>query len=225
MFVAVLMISQVTSVKPVEIAGIPFTGAELLFPISYLLGDVLTEVYGFARSRIVIWTGFAANVLMSLFIMLVGVVPGEAGWVQEGGQVAWDMLLGLTPRIAMASIVAYMIGEFLNSYVLAKLKVAMGGRHLWVRTIGSTIVGAGIDTLIFFPLSFGGIWPWPLLWEIMLVSYVIKISLEALLTPVVYRVVGFLKKAEGMDVFDTNTDFNPFRLNLAEMFEGGQGEK
>jgi len=215
-FVAVLMISQVTAVKPVKIGlfGLVITGADLIFPLSYLMGDVLTEVYGFARARTAIWTGLAANVLLSGALWLVGVLPGEAGWVAEGGQRAWDMLLGLAPRIALASLTAYLVGEFVNSYVLARMKVAMQGRHLWLRTIGSSLVGQGVDTLIFFPIAYGGEWPWSLIWRIMAAAYMLKVGVEAVLTPLTYVVVGFLKRRTGVDVYDHDTDFNPFRMQL-----------
>ena len=213
LFVAVLMISQVTAVKPVDV-GIVFTGADLIFPLGYLLGDVLTEIYGFARSRLVIWTGLAANVLLSLALWLVGKLPGEAGWVAGGGQEAWNMLLGLAPRIAVASLVAYLVGEFLNAYVLARLKVATQGRHLWLRTITSSLVGQGVDTLVFFPLAYGGEWPWSLIWRIMAVAYVLKVGVEVFLTPVTYAIVTFLKRRTGVDVYDHNISFNPFRLKI-----------
>lgn len=215
-FVAVLMISQVTAVKPVEIGlfGVVITGADLIFPLSYLMGDVLTEVYGFARARVAIWTGLVANVLLSGALWLVGNMPGEAGWVAEGGQQAWEMLLGLAPRIALASLSAYIVGEFVNSYVLARMKVATKGRHLWLRTIGSSLVGQGVDTLIFFPIAYGGEWPWSLIWQIMAAAYVLKVSVEVILTPLTYAVVTFLKKRTGVDVYDHDTDFNPFRMKL-----------
>src|SRR5690606_15715560 len=213
--VAVLMISQVTAVKPVHM-GVVFTGADLIFPLSYLVGDVLTEIYGFARSRLAIWTGLLANILMSAALWLVGRMPGEAGWLGAGGQEAWDFILGLAPRIAFASLVAYLVGEFLNSYVLAKLKVKMHGRHLWLRTIGSSLVGQGVDTLIFFPLAYAGEWPWPLIWQIIGVAYVMKVGVEVILTPVTYAVVGFLKRATGVDVYDERTDFNPFLIRLSD---------
>lgn len=213
LFVAVLMISQVTAVKPVEV-GIVFTGADLIFPLGYLLGDVLTEIYGFARSRIAIWTGLAANLLFSAMLWLVGLLPGEPGWVADGGQQAWEMLLGLAPRIAVASLTAYVIGEFVNAYVLAKLKVAMRGRYLWVRTIGSSLVGQGVDTLVFFPIAYLGEWPWSLIWRIMVVAYVVKVGVEAVMTPVTYAVVTFLKRRTGIDTYDVQTSFNPFRIRL-----------
>lgn len=215
LFVALLMISQVTAVKPVQL-GIVFTGADLIFPLAYLLGDVLTEVYGFARSRLVIWTGLAANVLLSAVVWLVGVLPGEPGWVADGGQEAWEMLLGLAPRIAIASLLAYVVGEFLNSYVLARLKVATQGKHLWLRTIGSSLVGQGVDTLIFFPIAYAGEWPWSLILRIMAVAYVMKVSVEVFFTPLTYAVVTFLKRRTGIDVFDRNTRFNPFRIKITD---------
>lgn len=216
LFVGVLMISQVTAVKPV-IVGVAFTGGDLIFPLSYLLGDVLTEVYGFARSRLVIWTGLSANLLMSAAVWLVGLLPGEPEWVAAGGQQAWDMLLGLAPRIALASLLAYAVGEFLNAYVLSKLKVATKGRFLWLRTIGSSLVGQGVDTLIFFPVAYAGEWSWSLILEIMAVAYVIKVGVEVLLTPLTYGVVTVLKRVSGVDVYDYNTTFNPFRLSLDEL--------
>lgn len=212
-FVATLMVSQVTATKPVQL-GVVFTGGDLIFPLSYVMGDVLTEVYGFARSRAVIWTGLAANVFMSTMSWFVGILPGEPGWVAEGGQQAWDMLLGLTPRIALASIVAYFVGEFLNAYVLAKLKVAMEGRHLWLRSIGSTLIGQAVDSLIFFPIAYGGEWPWSLIWRVTATAYGIKIATGAFFTPLVYALASYLKRAEGIDVYDRDTDFNPFRIRL-----------
>lgn len=217
-FVAVLMISQVTAVKPVDFKflGVVVTGADVIFPLSYLMGDVLTEVYGFARARAAIWTGLFANLMLSGALWLVGVMPGEPGWVAAGGQEAWDMLLGLAPRIAAASLTAYVVGEFVNSYVLARLKVAMRGRHLWVRTIASSLVGHGLDTLIFFPIAYGGEWPWSLIFRIMAAAYALKVGVEAMLTPLTYAIVGFLKRRTGVDVYDYDTDFNPFRIRLED---------
>lgn len=211
------MISQVTAVKPVHVV-VAFTGADLIFPVSYLLGDVLTEVYGFARSRIVIWTGLAANVLMSGTLWLVGRMPPEAEWAAAGGQQAWDMLLGLTPRIALASLTAYFVGEFVNSYVLAKMKVATDGKHLWLRSIGSSVVGQGLDSLVFFPIAYGGEWGWPLIFRIMAFAYVLKVGVQVVLTPLTYVLVDRLKRLSGMDVYDRDTDFNPFRLRLGDVW-------
>lgn len=216
LFVAVLMISQVTAVKPVEMAGIVFTGADLIFPLGYLLGDVLTEIYGFARSRVAIWTGLAANLLFSLTLWVVGLLPGEPGWMASGGDEAWQMLLGLAPRIAAASLVAYVVGEFVNAYVLSRLKVATRGRFLWLRTIGSSLIGQGVDTLVFFPIAYLGEWPWDLIWRIMLVAYAVKVGVEAAMTPVTYAVVTFLKRRTGIDTYDVHTRFNPFRIRIDE---------
>lgn len=222
-FVALLMISQVTAVKPVHVVFV-FTGADLIFPLSYLLGDVLTEVYGFARSRLVIWTGLAANVLMSGALWLVGRIPGEGEWVAEGGQQAWDMLLGLAPRIALASLIAYFVGEFVNSFVLAKLKIATKGKHLWLRTIGSSLVGQGADTLIFFPIAYGGEWSWSIILQIMAFAYVLKVGVEVVLTPLTYAAVTYLKRVSGMDVYDHDTDFNPFTLRVADVTRRPEAE-
>ncbi|MBO8141832.1 MAG: queuosine precursor transporter [Firmicutes bacterium] len=210
------MISQVTAVKPVEWGRFSFTGGDLIFPLGYLLGDVLTEVYGFARSRLAIWTGLAANVLLSATVYLVGRMPGAPEWVEAGGQAAWDMLLGLTPRIALASFLAYIVGEFVNAYVLARLKVRTRGRFLWLRTIGSSLAGQGLDTIIFFPVAYAGVWSWELLLEIMVVAYAIKVGVEVLLTPVTYAVVALVKRVTGLDVYDEQTSFNPFRISLAD---------
>jgi len=216
LFVAVLVISQVTAVKPVQFGVISFTGADVIFPLAYLLGDVLTEIYGFARSRLVIWTGLFANILMSAALWLVGVMPGEPVWLEQGGQEAWNMLLGLARRIALASLLAYFVGEFVNSYVLSRLKLATRGRFLWLRTIGSSLIGQGVDTLIFFPVAYGGEWPWTLILELMAVAYGLKVGVEVAMTPVTYAVVTFLKRRTGIDVYDYNTSFNPFRIRLEE---------
>lgn len=207
------MVSQVTAAKPVQV-GIVFTGADLIFPLSYLLGDILTEVYGFARSRLVIWTGLGANVLLSVALLLIGLLPGEPGWVADGGQQAWDMALGLAPRIAIASIAAYFVGEFINAYVLAKMKIATRGRHLWLRANGSTLVGQAVDTLVFFPIAYAGEWPWSLITQIMIVAYCIKVGVAIFLTPITYVVTGYLKRVEGVDAYDHDTNFNPFRIRL-----------
>ncbi|HEY8417131.1 MAG TPA: queuosine precursor transporter [Limnochordales bacterium] len=225
LFVALLMISQVTAVKPVEWAGVAFTGADLIFPLTYVLGDMVTEVYGFARSRIVIWTGLAANVLMSLAVFWVGSMPGAPDWVAQGGQEAWDMVLGLTPRIAAASLLAYFVGEFVNAYVLSRMKVRTRGRFLGLRTIGSTLVGQAVDSAIFFPVAYWGAWPWALILEIMFVAYVIKVGVEVCLTPLVYALVHVVKRVTGMDVYDYNVSFNPFRLTVEDEGDGRPGHE
>lgn len=187
----------------------PFGAGVLFFPVSYIIGDVLTEVYGYARARRVIWTGFAALLFMAFMAWAVVQLPPAAGWP---GQEAYEFVFGNSWRIVLASMVAFWAGEFANSYVLAKMKLWTAGRHLWMRTIGSTVVGQGLDSLIFYPLAFWGLagWPIELLWQVVLSQWAIKTAWEALLTPVTYVVVGALKRSEGVEVFDTETDFSPF---------------
>jgi len=206
-FVAVVLISNVASVKILLLGPFTFDGGTILFPIAYIFGDVLTEVYGYRRSRRVIWTGFGAAVLMSVIFIAVGKLPSAGGW---DNQAAYDTILGLTPRIVLASLVAYLSGEFSNSIVLAKMKIATRGRWLWIRTIGSTIIGEGIDSSLFVLIAFAGAVPGHLLWTVMVSNYVFKVFLEAFATPLTYRVIAFLKNKEQSDVFDTDTNFNPF---------------
>ncbi len=207
LFVAVLLISNVASSKILRLGPFTFDGGTLLFPISYIFGDILTEVYGYRRSRRVIWAGFGSAALMAGVFALVGALPPAEGWEH---QAAYEAILGTTPRIVLGSLIAYFAGEFSNSYTLAKMKVWTGGRWLWTRTIGSTLVGEGVDTLLFVTIAFAGTMPWPLFWSIILSNYVFKVGLEAIMTPVTYRVTNFLKRAEREDVFDTDTNFNPF---------------
>jgi queuosine precursor transporter len=209
LFVAVLLISNVASTKILALGPFTFDGGTLLFPLSYIFGDILTEVYGYRRSRRVIWTGFGCAALMALVLALVGALPPAGGW---GNQEAYQAILGTTPRIVLASLVAYFAGEFSNSYTLAKMKLITRGRWLWTRTIGSTLVGEGVDTMLFVTIAFAGSLPWPLFWSIVLSNYVFKCGVEAAMTPVTYQVTGFLKRAEHEDVYDTDTDFNPFNL-------------
>ena len=186
-----------------------FGAGVLFFPVSYIIGDVLTEVYGYANARRVIWTGFAALLFMAFMAAVVVALPPAAGWP---GQEAYEFVFGNSWRIVLASMVAFWAGEFANSFVLARMKVWTRGRLLWTRTIGSTIVGQGLDSLIFYPLAFYGLAGWPIeqLWQVVISQWLIKTAWEALLTPVTYLVVGFLKRREGVEVFDTDTDFSPF---------------
>jgi hypothetical protein len=209
LFVSVLIISNVASSKILDLGPFTFDGGTLLFPISYIFGDILTEVYGYRRSRRVIWAGFAAAALMAGVLALVGALPPAEGWEN---QAAYEAILGTTPRIVLGSLIAYFAGEFSNSYVMAKMKIWSQGRWLWTRTIGSTLVGEGVDTLLFVLIAFGGALPWPLLWSILASNYVFKVGLEALMTPVTYRITGFLKRSEDEDVYDIGTDFNPFKI-------------
>lgn len=209
LFVAVLLISNVASSKFVRLGPFSFDGGTILFPISYIFGDILTEVYGYRRSRRVIWTGFFCAGLMAGVLSLVGALPPANGWEN---QAAYKAILGTTPRIVLGSLIAYFAGEFSNSYTLAKMKIWTQGRWLWTRTIGSTLVGEGVDTLLFVSIAFAGAVPWLLFWKTIYSNYVFKCGLEAIMTPVTYRITNFLKRTENEDVYDTDTDFNPFKL-------------
>ncbi len=210
-FVAVLMISNVVSTKAVILGPFTFDGGTILFPLSYIFGDILTEVYGYRRSRRVIWSGFGATALMAAIFVLVGALPAAPDWPH---QEAYQTILGLTPRIVIASLVAYFLGEFSNSWVLAKMKILTKGRWLWTRTIASTLVGEGIDTLVFVLIAFYGVWPNTLLVTVILSNYIFKCGVEILVTPITYRVVNGLKRAEQEDYYDHDTAFNPFRLDI-----------
>jgi len=206
-FVTVLLVSNVASSKIVAMGPFTFDAGTILFPLSYIFGDILTEVYGYAASRKVVWIGFAMMLLASLVFMIVGWLPAAGDW---GGQAAYDQILGLTPRIVGASLIAYFFGEFSNSFILAKMKIATSGKFLWARTIGSTLVGEGFDTLIFVCVAFWGTIPNELLWTIVVSNYVFKVGVEVLFTPITYAITGFLKKKEVVDYYDRETDFNPF---------------
>lgn len=208
-FVVVLILSNITSTKIVYLAPFTFDGGTILFPLSYIFGDILTEVYGYRRSRRVIWLGFSGALLSALVISLVGYLPADPTW---NNQAAYDTILGLTPRLVAASLLAYFAGEFSNSFTLAKMKIWTKGRHLWARTIGSSLIGELVDTGLFVTIAFWGIYPSDLLWIIFLSNYVFKLSVEILFTPITYRLVRFLKQREGEDYYDYTTDFNPFLL-------------
>ncbi|WP_425409560.1 queuosine precursor transporter [Hyphococcus sp.] len=186
-----------------------FGAGILFFPLSYVLGDVLTEVYGYARARRVVWAGFAAVLFMALMAWVVVSLPPAPGW---NDQPAYEAVFGLTPRIVFASIIAFWAGELSNAFVMARMKLASGGKHLWQRTIGSTIVGQGVDSLIFYPVAFIGIWTTEQVLTVLATNYVLKVLWEAFLTPVTYRIVGALKRAEGVDVYDADTAFTPFSI-------------
>jgi uncharacterized integral membrane protein (TIGR00697 family) len=209
-FVTVLLCANVIgAAKVARLWGFTFGAGVLFFPISYIFGDVLTEVYGYARARKVVWAGFAALAFASFMSWAILAFPPAPGWPHQD---AYQTVFGATPRIVLASLVAYFCGEFCNSYVLAKMKLQTGGRHLWMRTIGSTIVGEGVDSLIFYPLAFAGTWPASLVVKVMLGNYALKVIWEAVNTPITYRVVNFLKRAESEDYFDRGTNFTPFSL-------------
>ncbi len=222
LFVTVLLISNIlssakiidlkTSLGPLALA---FDAGTLVFPISYIFGDVLTEVYGYRRSRRVIWVGFGANVLLGFFVWLTSVLPGEAEWQGYAGQDAYNAILGGISGLIIASLVAYFLGEFSNSYVLAKMKVWTEGRWLWTRTIGSTLVGQAIDTTVFMTIAtLLGVFPPEIMLSLIVTNYILKVGFEALLTPFTYRMVTLLKAAENEDYYDRDTDFNPFKLSV-----------
>lgn len=220
-FVTILLLSNLIGAAKPSYVTLPggtqwsFGAGVLFFPVSYIIGDILTEVYGYARARRVIWTGFAALLFMAFMSWVVVSLPAAEGW---DGQAAYEKVFGNTWRIVAASMIAFWAGEFANSYVLARMKVWTGGRHLWTRTIGSTFVGQGLDSLIFYPLAFYGIAGWPpeLLWQVVLSQWAIKTAWEALLTPATYAAVAFLKRREGVELFDTDTDFSPFARGSGE---------
>ncbi|HZT62390.1 MAG TPA: queuosine precursor transporter [Burkholderiales bacterium] len=216
-FVTVLICSNLIGPAKIAQADLPLVGivsfgaGVLFFPISYVFGDILTEVYGYARSRRVIWAGFAGLAFAAVMAAVVVWLPPAPFWTNQG---AYEIAFGSTWRIAAASLAAFVCGEFVNSFVLAKMKILTGGRWLWTRTIGSTIFGEGVDSLLFYPLAFwgSGLIPDDKLPQIMLVQFITKVAVEVVFTPITYGVVGWLKRAEHEDYYDTHTDFNPFTL-------------
>jgi queuosine precursor transporter len=218
-FVVVLLLSNVIgaekrSVVHLPLVGLwPFGAGILFFPISYVIDDVLTEVYGYARARRAIWAGFIALAFMAVMEWTVVHLPVAPGW---NGQQAYERVFGSGWRIILASMTAFWAGDFLNSFVMAKMKIWSNGRQLWLRFWGSTIIGEGADSLIFYPLAFYGMADWPtgVLAEVMLSQFVLKVGWEVLLTPVTYAVVGWLKRREGLEVFDVGTDFTPFSARV-----------
>ncbi len=210
LFVTVLLLSNVTSIKIVDLGPFTFDGGTILFPLSYIFGDILTEVYGYSRSRKVIWLGFISALLMSVTFIIVGVLPPAADWPHQN---AYNQILGLTPRIVTASLVAYFVGEFCNSFILAKLKILTHGRWLWARTIGSTSIAQMVDTVLFILIAFTGVVPNGLLLTLIVSNYLFKCGVEILFTPVTYWMTGWLKQQEREDHYDIDTDFNPFHFS------------
>lgn len=231
-FVTVLLLSNIIGASKLStLGGLTFGAGILFFPIGYVIGDVLTEVYGYARARRVIWTGFGALVFMAVMSWVVLAMPPAQDWWCSGTesltlksgeasgsgavcQATYESVFGSAWRIVLASIAAFWAGEFVNSYVLARMKIATGGRFLWMRTIGSTIVGQGIDSLIFYPIAFLGIWATEQVLLVMVTNWAMKVAWEAALTPATYVVVGALKRREGVDVFDEGTNFTPFAAKV-----------
>ena len=213
-FVAILLLSNVIgAAKLASLGGYTFGAGILFFPLGYVIGDVLTEVYGYARARRCIWAGFAALIFMAFMSWVVVSLPPAEGWTN---QPAYEAVFGQVPRIVFASVVAFLAGEFVNSIVLAKLKVITKGRYLWTRTISSTVFGQGVDSLLFYPLAFWGAsgWTQEAVLTVMVTNWALKVGWEVVLTPVTYAVVNFLKRKEGVDVFDSATDFTPFKTGI-----------
>lgn len=213
-FVVVLLISNLTAMKPLALPAwlhLQMDGGNILFPISYIFGDILVEVYGYARSRRVIWLGFGTNAAAALVFSLVVAWPPAAGWELQG---AFASVLGQTPRIVAASLAAFLCGEFTNAYVLAKMKILTRGRWLWTRTIGSTVAGQLVDSALFTVLAFAGLWSPETIVKVIAGNYLFKVAYEALATPATYAIVRALKRRENEDVYDRDTNFNPFRLRV-----------
>lgn len=221
LFVTVLLLSNLlSSAKLIDVGlylgSIPLTfdAGTLVFPVSYIFGDILTEIYGFKRSRRVIWSGFFATALMAFFVWFAAQLPGEASWEQGVGQRAYDLVLGGISGLVVASLAAYFMGEFSNSYVLARMKILTQGRWVWMRTIGSTLVGEAIDSITFITIAMAlGVFPPELLVSLIVTNYILKVGIEVIMTPITLQVIKRLKKAENEDYYDYNTDFNPFRLD------------
>lgn len=209
-FITVLLCANLIGAgKVADIGGVPLTVAVLVFPASYLFGDILTEVYGYAHARRVMWMGFGAMLIALCVSTLTVYTPPAEGWTN---QAAYETVFGQVPRIALASVVAFWCGGFVNAYVLAKMKVMTEGRALYLRTIASTIAGEAIDTVLFFLVAFLGVWNTDLLWQVMASEYVVKVGWEVAATPLTYLAVRWLKRVEHEDHFDRDTEFTPFRL-------------
>lgn len=210
-FVTCLLLSNIIAGKLIQVFGVVLPAAVILFPVTYIFGDVLTEVYGFRRARLAIWIGFAANVFMVVIFLITVALPHPAFWQ---GQEAYSSVLGFTPKLVLASLLAYFAGEFANSASLSKLKLLTGGRWLWTRTVGSTVIGEGVDTAIFITVAFAGLMPWPALAAMALAQYIWKVVYEVIATPLTYGIVGWVKRQEGLDTFDRGVRYNPFGLKV-----------
>jgi uncharacterized integral membrane protein (TIGR00697 family) len=208
-FVTCLVTANVISVKLISVFGLVLPAGILIFPVSYISGDILTEVYGYAQARKVIWLGFFCNFIVVIAVWLGKIIPPASFW---DAQLAYERILGFTPRLLAASFLAYLIGEFFNAFVMAKMKIITNGRWLWMRTIGSTLVGQGLDSMVFITLAFAGTIPSKAMALAVITQWLIKSAYEAAATPLTYISVGFLKRHDGMDVYDYNTRFNPLLL-------------
>jgi len=208
-FTTCLITANIIAVKMIRIFGLVVPAAIIIFPLSYLFGDILTEVYGYSQARRVIWLGFFCNLLAVAAIWIAQILPGASFW---DAQAAYERVLGYTPRLLAASFIAYLAGEFTNSFVLAKMKIATKGRWLWTRTIGSTLAGQALDSAIFITLAFVGNIPGAMLLAAIITQWLLKSAYEAAVTPFTYWIVGFLKTREGLDAYDYDTRFNPLLL-------------
>jgi len=209
-FITCLLVANIIAVKLISVGGLFLPAAIIVFPVSYIFGDILTEVYGYRWARKVIWLGFFCNLLAVLAIWLGGLLPAAPVW---GDQQAYSSILGYAPRLLVASFAAYVVGEFANSFVLAKMKVRTRGRWLWTRTIGSTIIGQGLDSTLFIIIAFAGTQSWGILGMMVLTHWLVKTGYEAVATPFTYAVVGYLKRKENVDTYDYDTNFNPFLVS------------
>jgi len=210
LFITCLLTSNILIVKQIELFGLTLPAAIVIFPLSYIFGDVLTEVYGYSQARRVIWLGFFCNLLMVSAIWLVGILPASSVF---DAQAAYERILGNTPRFLIASFIAYLAGEFVNSYVMARMKMLTKGKWLWTRTIASTVAGEAVDTAIVLLIGFWGVLPPAFIFSMILWHWLFKICYEILATPLTYTLVGYLKKAENLDTYDYGTDFNPLRAD------------
>lgn len=208
-YVTCLITANTVAVKVLNIGPFTTDAGLLTFPITYIVGDILTEVYGYATARRVIWLGFICNAIAVGVYQLAMVMPAESTWEAQG---AYETIFGATPRLLLASMSAYLIGSFINAYVLARMKVLTNGRWLWTRTIGSTIFGQGLDTVVFVLIAFGGVFTGGVLWAMVYTNWLVKIGFEVLATPITYKVVNTFKKREQIDAFDHSTDFNPLTV-------------
>jgi len=209
LFVTCLITANIIIAKQISVGGIILPAAVVIFPVSYIIGDVLTEVYGYRQARRVIWLGFICNLVAVLAIWIAKILPPAPVFEAQN---AYERILGSTPRFLLASFVAYLAGEFTNSVVLSKMKIMTKGRWLWTRTIGSTLLGQGVDTVVVLTIAFAGILPFSVLGIMMFFHWVVKCVYEAIATPLTYVVVGYLKRKEGIDVYDYGVDFNPLRV-------------
>ena len=206
-FVVVLLISNLVAPKICQIGPLTLSGSQLLFPLTYIFGDIFTEVYGYAGSRRAIWHGFLAQALLTVLAIIIVYLPPAPGW---GNQAAIETVFGFLPRLVLASLIAFWCGEFANSFVMAKMKIITKGEKLWARTISSTAAGQLVDTILMMVIGFGGTMSWDMIYNLIWSGYLVKVAYEVLATPLTYLVVNTLKKAEGVDLYDTDTDFNPF---------------